>query len=623
MTISRTELRERFAQLAQNAEYQLSVSPQSYKQKVLWLGVLGYAVIGVLFMLILGAIGGSVWLATLGTVMLIMLIKSKLILLLLAVIWFLFKAVWVKLSAPQGYELSKADFPALWQEVTSLQKTLATPLIHRIVLQPEMNAAIAQTPRLGLFGWHKNTLVVGLELLLALSPDEGKAVLAHEMGHLSGSHAKFSGWVYRIRQSWQRIDDALQQQQSMITTPLRRFFSWYALTFSGYTFALARYNEYEADKISAEIVGAQATASALCHSRLLNQALQQEFWCRLWSQADSEQAPPADAYQQLAAFIQQRRQQAQSEELTEALAEAADADDTHPSLRQRLQALGLDQAVLLSTNATAAERYLGNQLPLLLQYYNEQWQQAVTESWQQQYAAHQQAAADLAALSQTDSTAFSLEQALVWLNSTNEFPENSSARSTLQLLQQRFNDNPDLAFVFACQIKATDPNQAERLFVQVSNSFDWREAALQQLLQMAQQQQNADAKQHWQTTLDNHYDHCETLANRWHNLSAQDLVQAPQLSAKELGLLQLSLSKVPALKSAVLAKRKLPPELSEPSYILYITARWYRSNGDSLMQKVADKLGGQFPVFVINKDFVHKDLRNKVKSVGQQVYNAD
>mgnify|MGYP000138505929 CR=1 FL=1 len=622
MTISRTEIRQRFHQLAQDAEFQLSISPDSYKRKILLLGILGYAVIGVLFALILTAIGGSIWLATLGTVLLVMLIKSKLIFLLLAIVWFLFKAVWVKLTAPEGYELGKKEFPLLWQEVNALQKSLRTPTIHRIVMVPEMNAAIAQTPRLGLFGWHKNTLVVGMELLLGLSAEEGKAVIAHELGHLSGSHAKFNGWVYRIRQSWLRIDDALQQQQRPFTAPLRRFFSWYALTFSGYTFALARFNEYEADKISADIVGGPATSSALCYSRLLGEALNNEFWPTLWKAADTEPTPPADTYLQMADFLRKRRLHSEVTELEQALTELADPDDTHPSLRQRLQALKQNHPVLLSTDRSAAEALLGDKLNGLLQYYSELWQQAVSENWQQQQQNAQQANETLTQLGNVAVSDFTLEQALSWLSSIHKPIKDDRQLDTLRQLQQRFAETPDFAFVLACELMQTSNAEAKDLFISASEHFLFREDALQQLLQLAILQQDDDAKQRWQLALDNHYDHCDTLDATWNNLRPDEQVTAPELSAKELGVIQHTLAKIPALKSVLMVKRVLPEEITTPMYILFVTPHWYRSNGDSLMRKVAEQVGDKIPVFVINKDYAYKALVKNIKKLGQQVYKA-
>lgn len=617
---SRNEFRQRFNELATDAEYQLSVNPIGYKRKVLWLGLLGYAAIAALLLLLLTALGGSIWLATFGTVVLLMLIKSKLIFLLLALVWFLLKAVWVKLSPPEGYLLSRAEFPTLWREVEALQQTLKTPKIHRIVLVPEMNAAIAQTPRLGLFGWQQNSLVLGLELLLALSAPEGKAVLAHEMGHLSAAHAKFNGWVYRLRQSWQQIDYLLNQQTGWLTAPLRRFFSWYSLTFSGYTFALARFNEYEADQVSVATVGADATASALCYSQLLNQALADEFWQPLWRNADAQAAPPADCYQRLAAFLRAKRLTARPEQLHLAMAERHQYDDTHPSLLQRLHACNQGKVVLLNHSESAAEALLGDQLNPLLQYYSEQWQLAVTPAWQEQQQQHQQATEQLTSLSACEVNDYSIEQALAWLAIPEHLHPTGQYLPTLRQLQQRFSSNAALSYALACALTSDEPATAEQLFIQASHDFQHREAALSQLYAIANEQRDEQRTAEWQLQLDNHYDHCDRLLMRWQNLEENEAVSPAQPSAQQLAQLQVALASISAVRSAVLVQRQLPSEFDEPSYILYITTPWYRNNGAGLLQKVADALADKLNVFVINKDFTDKKLLKTVKQLGVPVY---
>jgi hypothetical protein len=42
---------------------------------------------------------------------------------------------------------------------------LKTASIHEVLVTPEFNASIAQVPRLGVFGWHRNYLRIGLPLM--------------------------------------------------------------------------------------------------------------------------------------------------------------------------------------------------------------------------------------------------------------------------------------------------------------------------------------------------------------------------------------------------------------------------------------------------------------------------
>ena len=42
-----------------------------------------------------------------------------------------------------------------------------------------------QLPRLGIFGWYRNYLIIGMPLMKSLTCEQFKAVLAHEFGHLA------------------------------------------------------------------------------------------------------------------------------------------------------------------------------------------------------------------------------------------------------------------------------------------------------------------------------------------------------------------------------------------------------------------------------------------------------
>jgi len=44
--------------------------------------------------------------------------------------------------------------------------------------------------------------------MLVLTKDQFLAVIAHELGHLSGHHSRFNAWIYRVRITWWRIMEA-------------------------------------------------------------------------------------------------------------------------------------------------------------------------------------------------------------------------------------------------------------------------------------------------------------------------------------------------------------------------------------------------------------------------------
>jgi len=95
------------------------------------------------------------------------------------------------------------EVPELFAMLRGLEDELGAPRFHEVLLVGDNNAAVVQLPRLGVFGWYKNYLLLGLPLMQGLGPEEFKSVLAHELGHLSGGHGRFGNWLYRMRRSWE------------------------------------------------------------------------------------------------------------------------------------------------------------------------------------------------------------------------------------------------------------------------------------------------------------------------------------------------------------------------------------------------------------------------------------
>jgi len=191
--LSTTERRENYESLARRAEQMIQRSPGSYKLRIGALALLGYAVIWAVAIGLLALLGGLVWAAFVSAALIVLLIKTKLIIALPLLLWVLVRALWVRIERPDGLRITVREAPALFSELKALSRRLRMPRIHEVLLNNEFNAAVVQSPRLGILGLQRNTLILGLPLMLALSPEEMRAVLAHEAGHLSGNHGRFGG----------------------------------------------------------------------------------------------------------------------------------------------------------------------------------------------------------------------------------------------------------------------------------------------------------------------------------------------------------------------------------------------------------------------------------------------
>ena len=205
MAKTTTERRERFEAIAERAQAALAKDPRGYRWRLAMLALLGFSVIFGTLLALVVILGGSIWGAIASTAFLILLIKKKLIVFVAIFSWVLIKALWVRFHPPEGVRVSTDEAPRLHREVEAIREQLDVPSIHEIVLTQDFNAAMAQTPRLGMFGWPRNSLILGVPLLMSFGPDEARAVIAHELGHLSRNHNRFNGWIYRVRMTWYRI----------------------------------------------------------------------------------------------------------------------------------------------------------------------------------------------------------------------------------------------------------------------------------------------------------------------------------------------------------------------------------------------------------------------------------
>ncbi len=401
---------EEFDTLVRKLERFAQKSPRSYQFRVGLFAILGYLYIFLVLGVLLGLLGLLVGLMIVSRSFNYLIIKLGVLFLVPA--WVILASLWVHFPPPDGLRLTRKQVPDLFDLVDELTEKLQAPRFHNILLVGEFNAAVTQVPRLGIFGWQENYLILGLPLMQALSLEQFKAVLAHEFGHLSGNHSRFGGWIYRLRNTWLQIYQRLQNSEHQGSMALfNEFLEWYWPRFNAYSFTLGRMNEYEADRCAAQLAGTNHTAEALIHVALKAQFLQQTFWSDLSQQMQHQPDPPGNAYSQMFTALRQPLPPVNQQEwITGALQQQTSNDDTHPCLRDRLTALGYatDSITHLPTLSppptTAAEQLLGSALPDLTRHFDQEWQAEASTPWRQRYAYLQDLRAQLQVLEQKRQT---------------------------------------------------------------------------------------------------------------------------------------------------------------------------------------------------------------------------
>lgn len=300
-------------------------------------------------------------------------------------LWTSLRALWCRLEPPTGTPLPPADAPGLFEALERIRKKIKGPKIDHVLIDGSFNASISQIPRWGLFGGATNYLTIGLPLLMALDRPRFLSVMAHEYGHLRGGHGQFAAWIYRTRQSWMKLEHGLRNDSGVMAAATQAFLRWYFPRFLAKTFALARQDEFEADRIAGKLVGREAAGAALTEIAIKGQWLGQQFWPLHWSAARTSAQPVGPFGAMRTLLAQPVDAELAREALRQALIQLSDEDDTHPVLRDRLEALKVAKQLPTWSTRPALE-LLGDSTNRWLTHFDQQWCRGNATDWKAHHA---------------------------------------------------------------------------------------------------------------------------------------------------------------------------------------------------------------------------------------------
>lgn len=370
-----------FEALVARLEASAKNNPAAYRLRVTLLALLGNAYLGVVLLIL-----AALFLASLASIAYLKAGGIKLAIVVGAFLWMILKALWVKVGLPRGHEVTRSQAPALFGMIDDLRHQLDAPHFHHVLVTDDFNAGVVQQPRLGIFGWPRNYLLIGLPLMKALSVEQFKAVLAHEFGHLARGHGRVSNWIYRQRLRWSRLMATLDATKSRGSFLFRPFLDRFAPYFNAYSFPLARANEYEADAASARLTSPKAAAEALTSVNVIGSYLSEQYWPQIHKMADDIPQPgfaPFSSFnERMVADFDTATAQSW---LDQAMARKTSLADTHPALSDRLKAIGEAPRLVPPDPANSADRLLGDVLGSLSESFDQRWQQNILPSWRERH----------------------------------------------------------------------------------------------------------------------------------------------------------------------------------------------------------------------------------------------
>lgn len=379
---------EEFGWLVTRLETEAANVPRAFRFKVFLISIAGYVVLATGLLFVVLVLAWTVAHASEPGMTRPVVFAGLLALMTLPVFWVTLRTLFKRWAPPGGRPVTRAEAPVLFDLLDKMQTKLGGPPIHHVLVDDDFNASIMQRPRWGMVGPSVNYLVLGLPLMHGLSTSEMLAVIGHEIGHLCGAHGRETAWIYRQRRIFEEVSSRIEEQAEAtlwhwIMAKAMRFFAPY---FYGYTFVLGRQMEYEADRTGAGVTSASAAASGLIRIELLAGWLGQDFWPTLYRQADTRERPTILPYRAMAtAFRMSHDEWATSSRLRSALREESGVADTHPCLRDRLDALGQPPSLPTPLQRHAAAALLGGLAERLASEFDQAWWRAQSKRWSERH----------------------------------------------------------------------------------------------------------------------------------------------------------------------------------------------------------------------------------------------
>lgn len=535
------------------------------------------------------------------------------------------RALWLRIPPPVGHLVQREEAPRLQSMVEELRVAAGAPRLAGIVITDELNAAVVSLPRVLGLPWSRHYLLLGLPLMQQLEADALRAVIAHELGHFHGGRSRLAGWIYRLRQTWGHVRFALDTQRMISALPVVIFLGWYEPYFEAYSFVLAREDEKVADACALRLAGPQAVGEALLLVALAASRWQRKFVPAL-ARLNRRRAEPIDDY-----FEEMRRQLSptpeDADELPRLLREAAGPRETHPSLRERLHAAGIEPPTRLPPSARRPASGLLDALEsrLMREWANER-KEWTAEDWRAGFEQAEEERRRLQALDARRVGGEALSEAEFAEHARLRWIENDG-RGDLDPLLAAAERSPEDALLRLTLGRALqereDPRCLDHLQAALRLDPNLGFEALPLLESFHLRRGDSAAARALQTEFEAFGTQLRQDARARTGLQAGDLLQPHDLEDEALARLLGQLREDRRIKRVWLARKQLPQPLGPPHFVLVVDWRWFRLLPENALQALAKRLQLPGTLSVYDYDQMPAGLwRIVVETAGPPVYRG-
>jgi Zn-dependent protease with chaperone function len=605
---------QHFINLVSKLESQARRKPTAYKVKVRLLALLGNAYVGSILLILLALVA----------ILVVSLVKFK------SGIWgmkglfivgpFLYVVLiclWVKVGPPEGIGISARKAPELFAIIQELRRKLGAPRFHDVLITFDLNAAIVQLPRFGIFGWPRNYLLVGMPLLKSLTCEQFKSVLAHEFGHLAKGHGLESHSIYRQRLRWGQLMMVFQANESKGRFLFVPFLNWFVPYFTAFSFPLARTNEYEADRIAARLTSSGTFAEALTSLVVMDGYLTDRFWRAIDAEFGEQPQPSRNPYFEMDdAFATGLEKEAGQGWLGAAMARPTNCEDTHPALSERLAAIGKEPNFNPPAPGQAADTLLGSSLDPTTKALDARWKNIILAAWEQRHSEIQEGRRRLSELDEkrANGAGLTLQERCERAELTESIAKDAAgALSQWRALHESAPDDARVCLALGSRLLVHNDETGCNLVKRALRLDEFAIVKGCELLCQYYIRNGREAEYHaWNRLLIEEAAVLREAATERNRISAKDDFEPHGLPEDRLATLVAQLQAVPGLRSAYfIKKRVLLPD--HPLYVLGYRVTPYHQSKTDVFERIQNSV--QFPgdTFIIDLDGENYQLKRKFR----------
>jgi hypothetical protein len=506
-----------------------------------------------------------------------------------------------------------------------LGSELGVRRFDHVLITHELSAETFESPSLGIFGWYRSFLLIGLPLLKSLTCEQFKAVVAHELGHHARLHGRVIHSIYRQRLRWTRLMTELETSESKGSFLFSPFLAWFVPYFSAFSFPLARANEYEADAISVRLTSARTLAEALTSLEVVGGYLTDLYWPVIDAEFGEKSQPSREPYSEMSdAFATRLDKLTCQIWLGPAMNRQTSSEDTHPALRDRLAAIGEEPSFGPPEPGQAADGLLGPVLEETTTALDRRWKENILFAWEQRHHEIQEGRRRLKELNENHAHGvdLTLEERIERAELTESIAKNANAAlDQWRALHENAPDDARICFALGSRLLMHDDETGCAL-VEYALQYEGENIAkgceaLRDYYSRTGREEESCA---WNLCLIQESEVQTAARNERTRVTLRDKFQRHGLSKETLADLVAQLRGVSGLRNAYFIKKRVKHFQDHPLYVLgYSVAGLFPSRRNKRAAEVLERIQRtvRFPgeTLFVNLDRENHRFRRKFRRV--------